>query len=175
MTAKRPASTFVRPVIAITRADNSGSNATDAKNGTMANVRTSPSSNPNWSNSSIANNAKSNTVVRLFRQNTNSHRHNVTEADAEDKPVQSGTTAFIKKLQQRQFPSLAQAEKGQLLSKMRGHALTMAHLVKKGFNCPILIESKDGLEMEVPPEDTFTVDEVMQRIGSNYELDVIGK
>lgn len=108
----------------------------------------------------------------VLRRITNKHRHDVTEEDADSKPVQSGTNEFVRTLQQRHFAGLDEVENGTLLCKMRGHALTMATLIKKGFDVPILVESKDGLEIDVPP-DTFTVDEVMNQLGPNFELDVI--
>lgn len=106
---------------------------------------------------------------------TNRHRHDRTEDvnAANVKPVQSGTEEFVCGLKKRQFVTLSEAEGGTLLLKMRGHALTLPVLMKKGFNVPILIESKEGLEMSLPTEEQFTVDEAMKWIGANYELDVI--
>ena len=109
----------------------------------------------------------------VMKKVTNKHRHNRAESDADRKPVQSGTTEFVDWLRRHEFPSLADASNGRLLSRTRGQGLTLPSLYKKGFTTPILIENKEGLEMEVPPEDTLTIDGVMNRIGAGYVIDVI--
>jgi hypothetical protein len=48
--------------------------------------------------------------------------------------------------------------------RLRGHQLTVPYLTQHGFNEPILVEEKEGLEMLLPPEN-FTVQDVENYIG----------
>ncbi|XP_017782189.1 PREDICTED: histone lysine demethylase PHF8-like isoform X2 [Nicrophorus vespilloides] len=97
----------------------------------------------------------------------NSHRHNYWEDNVADKPVQTGTVTFIRELRSRHFTS-----DGEIVLHIRGPQLTDHYLTQKGFNNPIIIDDKDGLELTVPPED-FTLYDIENFVGSDHEMDVI--
>ncbi|KAL1492649.1 hypothetical protein ABEB36_010877 [Hypothenemus hampei] len=97
----------------------------------------------------------------------NSHRHDYWDAAAANKPVQTGTPAFIRELRSRHFPSA-----DDILIKASGQDLTEEFFNTKGFNNPIIINNKDGLDMTMPPENFSYVD-VMKLIGDDKEIDVI--
>lgn len=86
---------------------------------------------------------------------------------ATDKPVQTGTAVFIKELRSRHF-----AGEGEIVLHMRGQQLTDTLLQQQGFNNPIVIDGKDGLDMTIPP-DNFSVYDVESYIGGDHEMDVI--
>lgn len=100
---------------------------------------------------------------------TNTHRHDRTEEDASSKPLQSGTPDFIQHLKEKSFQPLP----NDLLSRLRGQQLNIAHLIKKGFNQPILVESKEGLELSVPDPSSFSIHSVVDIVGYDHMLDVI--
>ncbi|GJQ66960.1 hypothetical protein Trydic_g21906 [Trypoxylus dichotomus] len=97
----------------------------------------------------------------------NLHRHDFWDGNASQKPVQTGTPIFIRELRARHF-----ASEGEVVLHMRGQQLTETLLQQKGFDCPIVIDGKDGLDMTIPP-DNFSVYDVEAFIGGNYEMDVI--
>ncbi|XP_066997900.1 histone lysine demethylase PHF8 isoform X2 [Anabrus simplex] len=103
----------------------------------------------------------------LFKMRTNWHRHNITEPDADKKAVQTGTAVFIKELKSRHFSSA-----DDVVKKLPGKLLTVRYLQEHGFENPILIEDKEGLDMVVPTED-FSVLDVERYIGPDREVDVI--
>ncbi|XP_021927667.1 lysine-specific demethylase 7B-like [Zootermopsis nevadensis] len=105
--------------------------------------------------------------VSLFKLQTNLHRHNYSEPEPENKPVQTGTAVFIKELKSRHFPSA-----DGIVLRLHGHQLTIPYLTQHGFDVPIIIEEKEGLEMLLPPEN-FTVQDVENYIGPDREVDVI--
>lgn len=39
---------------------------------------------------------------------------------------------------------------------------------------PVIIESTDGLGMKMPPSDSFGVDDVVEIVGENWPVEVIG-
>lgn len=55
---------------------------------------------------------------------------------------------------------------------MRGQQLTENFLHQNGFNNPIVIDGKDGLDMSIPPEN-FSLYDVESYIGGEREIDVI--
>lgn len=55
---------------------------------------------------------------------------------------------------------------------MRGQQLTELVLQQQGFNSPIVVDSKDGLGMTIPP-DNFSLYDVEAFIGGDMEVDVI--
>ena len=99
---------------------------------------------------------------------TNNHRHDRTDEYAAGKPIQAGTPDFVNRLYERNLPPLP----SDLILRTRGQTLTLPLLVKKGFEVPILVDTKDGLDLSVPDE-TFDVDEVVNEIGVDFEVDVI--
>ena len=99
---------------------------------------------------------------------TNSHRHDRTELNASSKATQAGSPEFLKILKQRHFEPVPSG----LTSRLRGQLLTLPLLTRKGFSIPILIDNKEGLDLSLP-DSSFSVQEVVDIIGSNYMLDVI--
>lgn len=85
----------------------------------------------------------------------------------ENKPVQTGTPVFIRELRARHF-----ASENELVKHMHGHELTEAVLVTHGFEVPVVINSKEGLDIVLPPED-FSLFDVESHIGGDFEMDVI--
>ncbi|CAN0063360.1 unnamed protein product [Lampetra planeri] len=83
------------------------------------------------------------------------------------KPVQTGSSIFIKELRSRMFPSA-----DDVLLKPHGSQLTLQYLEQAGFETPILVAKKDGLGMMVPPT-SFTVSDVEQYVGTERLIDVI--
>jgi len=47
---------------------------------------------------------------------------------------------------------------------LRGFELTEDYLIKNGFRRPILVRCKDGLDLQVPPDD-FSVQDVEEYVG----------
>lgn len=97
----------------------------------------------------------------------NLHRHEYWDPQAVEKPVQTGTGVFIKELCSRHF-----ASEGEIVTHMRGQQLTENYLMQNGFNNPIVIDGKDGLDITIPPEH-FSIYDVEQCIGSDKNIDVI--
>ncbi|KAJ8914763.1 hypothetical protein NQ315_013266 [Exocentrus adspersus] len=97
----------------------------------------------------------------------NWHRHDFWDENALNKPVQTGTSVFIRELCARHF-----AQEGEVVVHMRGQQLTETFLKTHGFNNPIVIDSKDGLEMTMPP-DNFSLYDVESYVGGEKEIDVI--
>lgn len=55
---------------------------------------------------------------------------------------------------------------------MRGQQLTENYLQQQGFNSPIVVDQKDGLDITLPSEN-FSIFDVEAYIGGDYEMDVI--
>lgn len=55
---------------------------------------------------------------------------------------------------------------------MRGQQLTESFLQQNGFTSPIVIDSKDGLDMTIPP-DNFSLYDVEAYVGGDMLIDVI--
>ncbi|CAL4140098.1 unnamed protein product, partial [Meganyctiphanes norvegica] len=103
----------------------------------------------------------------VLKARLNWHRHDYSEADAGSKPVQTGTQVFIKELKTRHFPS-----RKEVVLRLRGQQLTLPYVVTNGFDKPILVEDKHGLDLIVP-HDSFNVLDVENYVGSEHEVDVI--
>ncbi|KAL7294860.1 hypothetical protein TKK_0011785 [Trichogramma kaykai] len=97
----------------------------------------------------------------------NSHRHDYSEQQADSKPVQSGTPVFIRELKSRHFPKA-----DEIIKHLKGQQLTMQYLQTNGFDVPIMVETKDGLDIVVPPPN-FTLHDVAKYVGADREIDVI--
>ncbi|XP_034250698.1 histone lysine demethylase PHF8-like isoform X2 [Thrips palmi] len=97
----------------------------------------------------------------------NYHRHDCNDANAETKPVQTGTPVFITELKTRHFPPA-----DEVVQRLQGPQITTQYLYQNGFDYPILIEDKDGLEMKLPPDD-FSLRDIEKLLSSERELDVI--
>ncbi|XP_015434991.1 PREDICTED: histone lysine demethylase PHF8-like [Dufourea novaeangliae] len=103
----------------------------------------------------------------LMKVRLNWHRHDYSEADADTKPVQTGTPVFIRELKSRHFPKA-----DEIVKHVRGQQLTLQYLQTNGFENPVIIDGKDGLDMVVPPPN-FSVYDVESYIGGDREMDVI--
>ncbi|XP_038153015.1 lysine-specific demethylase 7A [Cyprinodon tularosa] len=103
----------------------------------------------------------------LMKRRNNWHRHDYTEPDDGSKPVQAGTSVFVKQLQQRTFPSAEE-----ILIRMKGEQVTTRYLERHGFNYPIAITEMEGLGLKLPPP-TFSVKDVEQYVGGDKVIDVI--
>ncbi|XP_012527062.1 histone lysine demethylase PHF8 isoform X4 [Monomorium pharaonis] len=98
---------------------------------------------------------------------TNWHRHDYTERDADTKPVQTGTSVFIRELKSRHF-----SKADEVVKHVKGHQLTFQYLQINGFENPIIIDVKDGLDMTIPPP-SFSVCDVETYIDGDRDMDVI--
>ncbi|XP_027899134.1 lysine-specific demethylase 7A [Xiphophorus couchianus] len=103
----------------------------------------------------------------LMKRRNNWHRHDYTEPDDGSKPVQAGTSVFVKQLQQRTFPSAEE-----ILIRMKGEQVTTRYLERHDFNYPIVITEMEGLGLKLPPP-TFSVKDVEQYVGGDKVIDVI--
>ncbi|KAM6895640.1 lysine-specific demethylase 7A [Xenentodon cancila] len=103
----------------------------------------------------------------LMKKRNNWHRHDYTEPDDGSKPVQAGTSVFIKELQTRTFPSAEE-----ILIRMKGEQVTTRYLERHGFNYPIVITEMEGLGLKLPPL-TFSVKDVEHYVGGDKVIDVI--
>ncbi|XP_037090902.1 lysine-specific demethylase 7B-like [Pollicipes pollicipes] len=104
----------------------------------------------------------------IYKQRTNWHRHDPYELNADAKPVQTGTPIFIKELRSRHFESA-----DDVIVRLRGQQLTLPYLAQHGWDRPILLDSLEGLGMQLPPANAFTVHDVENYVGSEREVDVI--
>ncbi|KAL8611260.1 hypothetical protein ACOMHN_013691 [Nucella lapillus] len=88
------------------------------------------------------------------------------DAGAEGR-VKTGLSKMIKDLKQRNFGSA-----DEVVRRLRGRDLTVQYLEENGFNHPIMVEKKDGLDLRVPPP-SFSVEDVEKKVGPMLEIDVI--
>ncbi|XP_022059401.1 lysine-specific demethylase 7A [Acanthochromis polyacanthus] len=103
----------------------------------------------------------------LMKKRNNWHRHDYTEPDDGSKPVQAGTSVFVKELQTRTFPSGEE-----ILIRMKGEQVTTRYLERHDFNYPIVVTEMEGLGLKLPPP-TFSVKDVEQYVGGDKVIDVI--
>ncbi|XP_014673300.1 PREDICTED: lysine-specific demethylase 7B-like [Priapulus caudatus] len=85
----------------------------------------------------------------------------------EKKGIQTGTGQFVKELKGRTFPSA-----DQFVKHMSGYQITRKYLEESGFDYPIIVEKKEGLELRIPPS-TISMEEIEQLVGPLREIDVI--
>ncbi|XP_072747307.1 histone lysine demethylase PHF8 isoform X1 [Anoplolepis gracilipes] len=103
----------------------------------------------------------------LMKTRMNWHRHDYTERDADTKPVQTGTPVFIRELKSRHFPKA-----DEIVKHVKGQHLSLQYLQTNGFENPIIVDGKDGLDMTIPPQN-FSVYDVETYIGGDRDMDVI--
>lgn len=103
----------------------------------------------------------------VLKKRRNWHRHDYSETDS-SKAVQTGTVTFIKELKNRNFPSADEIP----ILRVNGDDLTQSFLEENGFDVPILVGKKDGLNLAVPPPD-FSIQDIENMVGSMREIDVI--
>ncbi|XP_033882839.3 lysine-specific demethylase 7B-like isoform X2 [Acipenser ruthenus] len=103
----------------------------------------------------------------LMKKRNNWHRHDYTEAEDGSKPVQAGTSVFVRELQARSFPSA-----DEIIMKMQGSQVTQKYLEKQGFDFPIMVPTLDGIGLKLPPP-SFSVKDVEHYVGGNKVIDVI--
>uniref|UniRef100_A0A8C7KB82 Lysine-specific demethylase 7A n=1 Tax=Oncorhynchus kisutch TaxID=8019 RepID=A0A8C7KB82_ONCKI len=103
----------------------------------------------------------------LMKKRNNWHRHDYTEPDDGSRPVQAGTSVFVRELQNRTFPSA-----DEIMVQMQGHQVTQKYLEKQGFRYPITVPKLDGLGLKLPPS-SFSVRDVEEYVGGDKIVDVI--
>uniref|UniRef100_A0A8C3AZT4 Lysine-specific demethylase 7A n=1 Tax=Cyclopterus lumpus TaxID=8103 RepID=A0A8C3AZT4_CYCLU len=103
----------------------------------------------------------------LMKRRNNGHRHDYTEPDDGSKPVQAGTSVFVKELQNRTF-----ASGEEIMMQMKGEHVSTRYLEKHGFSYPIVVTEMEGLGLKLPVP-TFSVKDVEQYVGGNKVIDVI--
>nr|XP_055047722.1 lysine-specific demethylase 7B isoform X1 [Misgurnus anguillicaudatus] len=103
----------------------------------------------------------------LMKKRNNWHRHDYTEPDDGSKPVQAGTSVFVRQLQTRTFPS-----GDEILQPMQGSQVTQRYLERHGFRYPIAVHKMEGLGLRLPPPD-FSVKDVERYVGGDKVIDVI--
>ncbi|XP_042367625.1 lysine-specific demethylase 7A isoform X2 [Plectropomus leopardus] len=103
----------------------------------------------------------------LMKKRNNCHRHDYTELDDGSKPVQAGTSVFVKELQNRTF-----ASGEEILMQMKGEQVTTRYLERHGFSYPIVVTEMEGLGLKLPAP-TFSVRDVEQYVGGDKVIDVI--
>ncbi|XP_041113075.1 lysine-specific demethylase 7B isoform X1 [Polyodon spathula] len=103
----------------------------------------------------------------LMKKRNNWHRHDYTEAEDGSKPVQAGTSVFVRELQARSFPSA-----DEIIVKMQGSQVTQKYLEQQGFDFPIMVPTLDGIGLKLPPP-SFSVKDVEHYVGGNKVIDVI--
>lgn len=74
---------------------------------------------------------------------------------------------FIRELCSRHFASDAD-----VVLHLNGQQLTESFLKTHGFNNPIVIDNKEGLDMKIPSEH-FSLYDVITYVGGDKEIDVI--
>ncbi|XP_051548970.1 lysine-specific demethylase 7B-like isoform X4 [Myxocyprinus asiaticus] len=95
----------------------------------------------------------------LMKKRNNWHRHDYTELDDGSKPVQAGTSVFVRELQARTFPS-----GDEILERMQGSQVTQQYLERHGFRYPIAVSKMEGLGLRLPPPD-FSIKDVERYVG----------
>ncbi|CAF3224262.1 unnamed protein product [Rotaria socialis] len=103
----------------------------------------------------------------IFKPKQNQHRRDYSDGNAEQKPVQSGTKDFIKQLKRKTFLDCEP-----VIVRVKGDQLTSEYLLANGFTKPILISSRDGLELTLP-DRTITLQEINKLIGPEQHVDII--
>ncbi|XP_051548965.1 lysine-specific demethylase 7B-like isoform X1 [Myxocyprinus asiaticus] len=103
----------------------------------------------------------------LMKKRNNWHRHDYTELDDGSKPVQAGTSVFVRELQARTFPS-----GDEILERMQGSQVTQQYLERHGFRYPIAVSKMEGLGLRLPPPD-FSIKDVERYVGGDKVIDVI--
>ncbi|CAF5214045.1 unnamed protein product, partial [Rotaria magnacalcarata] len=103
----------------------------------------------------------------LVKQRKNQHRRDYSDANADNKPTQSGTPDFINKLKRRIFPGCES-----VVTRLKGNHLTPEYLATYGFTQPILISNRDGLDMTLPNR-TITLAEIRDAVGQDRFIDII--
>lgn len=101
-----------------------------------------------------------------MKARVNWHRHDYSERDAENKPIQTGTPVFIRELKSRHFPKA-----DDIVKHVRGQQLTVQYLQTNGFEAPIIIDGKEGLDMTLPPPN-FSVFDVENYVGKMSSLKI---
>lgn len=51
-----------------------------------------------------------------------------------------------------------------IVLRLRGQQLTLPYLNRNGFSSPILVETKDGLDLHIPPE-SFCIKDMEHYVG----------
>jgi lysine-specific demethylase PHF8 len=103
----------------------------------------------------------------IFKQRKNQHRRDYSDANADNKPTQSGTQDFINKLKRKIFPNCEP-----VITRLKGNQVTTEYLAKTGFTKPILVTNRDGLDLALPSR-TITLAEINELVGPDRFIDII--
>ncbi|XP_054159100.1 lysine-specific demethylase 7B-like [Oppia nitens] len=112
-----------------------------------------------------------NSLQTVPKQWTNNWRHNRCEPNPATKAVQAGTEVFVTNLRNKKFADAK--HNPTVIQRMRGQQLTLKEILVSGFKVPILVESKDGLDLTVPAVGEFTYKSLLDYYPMDFELDVI--
>lgn len=99
-----------------------------------------------------------------MKPRTNWHRHDYSEYNADLNPIQTGTPVFLRELRNRHFK-----DSKEVVKYLKGKQLTLQYLQTNGFENPIVIDEKEGLNMTVPPS-SFSVFDVENYIGKRKSV-----
>lgn len=106
----------------------------------------------------------------VYKKRQNNHRHDYSDSNAAKKAVQAGTRVFVENLLKREFPD---AIENNIVIKLDGSQVTLDYLEKNGFDKPILVENKHGLNFNIPHKDEIDLTKIEDIVGSDILLDVI--
>lgn len=104
----------------------------------------------------------------VLKKRRNVSRHNYKDIHEGIKQISAGSVMFVRQLKARKFFNAEDI----VLQLEDGSNVTADYFQEHGFNTPVLIHEKTGLDLTVPPSN-FTVYDVEQRIGSLHEVHVI--
>ena len=84
----------------------------------------------------------------IVKKLTNNCRHDRSEPDDKDKPLEIGTPDFIEQLKQLQFAVPSKGE--DYVVSENGSEITYDYFQRNGFTKPIVVKNADGLGMSIP-------------------------
>ncbi|GBP04895.1 Histone lysine demethylase PHF8 [Eumeta japonica] len=104
----------------------------------------------------------------VLKIRTNNHRADRYELGAESKSAQIGSPAWVRALAARAMRPVPAA-----LQRMRAYQFTEEFVRDNEFTRPILFNTPEGLDMQMPNPATFTVRSVLRYCGAQLEVEVI--
>ncbi|XP_050678396.1 lysine-specific demethylase 7 homolog [Leptidea sinapis] len=99
---------------------------------------------------------------------TNNHRADRYEIEAETRPSQAGTPAWVRALAARPMRPTQAA-----LQRMRPEQFTEEFVQDNGFTRPIIFHSIEGLDLKIPNAASFNARSVLRFCGAQLEVEVI--
>ncbi|ESN99531.1 hypothetical protein HELRODRAFT_84338 [Helobdella robusta] len=107
-------------------------------------------------------------LILKKKRSTQRVTHNPNYSENESKNFQTGSLPFVTELKQRTFTSADEIP----LCRLSGYGVNVDYFEKYGFDSPLLIARKDGLNIKLPPP-TITVKDIENLVGPMQEIDVI--